>query len=135
MIELKAIKKSDHLFLYELLSERDLKENISHTIMPTFKQHVKFVMSKPYKKWYIIYFKNEKSGSIYLSKMNEIGIHFKKNIRSDKLYQDCIDTLISKNHGDRFLMNINPKNKILIRFAKNHHFKLIQYTYELALHK
>ena len=55
-IELKLIRKSDVDFLYEILSERTTNENISHKEMPTYKKHVKFVLSKPYKKWYIIYY-------------------------------------------------------------------------------
>ena len=41
--------------------------------MPTYAQHIKFIESKPYSKWYIINF-NQKIGSAYLSKQNEVGI-------------------------------------------------------------
>ena len=53
-ITLKIISKSDHQFLYDLLLERDPKANISHKKMPTFTEHLKFVKSKPYSKWYVI---------------------------------------------------------------------------------
>ena len=53
-INLKSVTKIDCPFLYELLSERNPNANISHKKLPTYKQHVKFVMSKPYFKWYII---------------------------------------------------------------------------------
>ena len=74
MLKLKSVFKSDHPFLYELLKERTPEVNISHKEMPTYKKHVKFVISKPYAAWNIIYYKNEKIGSIYLSKQNEIGM-------------------------------------------------------------
>ena len=130
-IELKLVRKSDIDFLYEILSERATNENISHKEMPTYKNHTKFVLSKPYKKWYIIYYKKQKFGSIYLTDLNEIGIHFKKNQISDSLIIKCIELLVSKNREKRFLININPRNKKLIKIIKKNKFKLIQYTYEL----
>ena len=132
-IELKTTRKSDIDFLYEILSERTTNENISHKEMPTYKKHVKFVLSKPYKKWYIIYYKKQKFGSIYLTNLNEIGIHFKKNQIPDSLIIKCIELFISKNREKRFLINISPKNKKLIKIIKKNKFKLIQYTYELQL--
>ena len=73
-IKLTAVTKNDALFLYDLLKERKPNVNISHEKMPTYVQHIKFIESKPYSKWYIIKFGNKKIGSVYLSKQNEIGI-------------------------------------------------------------
>ena len=78
-LKLKLVSKIDYEFLYELLKERDDKMNISHKKMPTFNQHVKFVNSKPYSKWYVIVLNNQKIGSIYITQINEIGIFLKKN--------------------------------------------------------
>jgi len=71
---LKSVDKIDHEFLYDLLKHRDPNVNISHKKMPSFKEHVKFVKSKPYSKWYIIKQNNEKVGSIYLSKQKKIKL-------------------------------------------------------------
>ena len=132
-IELKSVRKSDIDFLYKLLLERSHNENISHKIMPTYKKHSKFVMSKPYKKWYILYYKNQKLGSLYLTYLNEIGIHFKKITIPDFLITKSIELLIHKNTGKRFLINISPKNKKILKIVKNEKSKLIQYTYELQI--
>ncbi len=127
---IKHITKSDFRFLYELLSHRKTTENISHKKMPTYRLHEKFIKSKPYSKWYIINFNNQKIGSVYLSKINEIGIHLK-----DKKYQEQFGQIISaikkKNPRSRYLININPKNKALTKIIKKNNFKLIQHTYEL----
>ncbi len=48
VITLKTVTDTDHKFLYELLENRDSRANISHKKMPTYRQHVKFVKSKPY---------------------------------------------------------------------------------------
>ena len=45
--KLIPVSKSDIRFLYDLLKERNSSINISHRKMPTYKQHVKFVNSKP----------------------------------------------------------------------------------------
>lgn len=130
-IKLKSVSKLDFLFLYELLLERDPKINISHKKIPTYQQHKKFVNSKPYLKWYVIYFKDIKIGSVYLSQQNEIGIHVKKKWNDESTLKIVVKLLMQKNPKNRYLVNINPKNKKLIRFFKNQGFKLIQHTYEL----
>ena len=98
--------------------------------MPTYRLHEKFIKSKPYSKWYVIVFNNQKIGSVYLSKMNEIGIHLK-----DKKYENQFGQIISiikkKNPRSRYLININPKNKAFRKIIENNNFKLIQHTYEL----
>ena len=101
VVILKDVKKSDCSFLYELLLERKSYVNISHKKNPTYANHVKFVMSKPYSKWYIIYYRKQKIGSIYLTKQDEIGAHFKELPKQQKQY------------------------------PKNVGFKLIQHTYEM----
>ena len=130
-ITLKNVTKADFQFLYELLSERDSRANISHKKMPTYDEHLKFVTSKPYSKWYIIYYYNKKSGSIYLSKQNEIGIFLKKEIQGKGIGTKALELIMKKNGSKRYLANISPKNKKSIEFFKKHGFKLVQYTYEL----
>jgi len=130
-IKLTAVTKNDALFLYDLLKERKPNVNISHGKMPTYVQHIKFIESKPYSKWYIIKFGNKKIGSVYLSKQNEIGIFIIKNMHSQKLGTSVLNILTKKNHRKRYLANINPKNKKSIGFFKKNGFKLVQHTFEL----
>lgn len=130
-IILKPVKKGDYRFLFELLQERRKKENISHKKMPTFSQHQKFVSSKPYSKWYVIYYNQNKLGSIYLSKQDEIGIHIKKEISSEKIRLRALKILIEKNPRKRYLANVNPRYTNLTKFYKKHNFHLIQHTFEL----
>ena len=130
-IKLKLISKSDYRFLYNLLKERDSRANISHKKMPTYAEHVKFVMSRPYSKWYIIIHKNKKVGTIYLTKQNEIGIFIKNKMQDKLIGQKTLEILMEKNPRKRYLANVSPKNKKSIRFFTRNGFKLIQYTYEL----
>ena len=131
LVKLRIVKKTDCEFLYNLLNERDPRANISHKKMPSFAQHVKFVMSKPYFKWYIIETIENSVGSIYLTKDNEIGIFIKKNSHGKGFASIAINLLMKKHPRSRYLANVNPKNKKSVQFFKNQKFNLIQHTYEL----
>jgi len=131
-IKLKRVSKSDYRFLYNLLMERDSRQNISHKKMPTYDQHVSFASSKPYSKWYVILCGVNKVGSIYLTSQNEIGIFIKKSFQGKQLGNIALHKLIQKNPKKRYLANVNPQNKKSMRFFKDNGFKLIQYTFELS---
>jgi hypothetical protein len=133
MIKLKSVSKNDYRFLYNLLKERDSKTNISHKKMPTYNEHVDFVSSNPYTCWYIIEYNGKKSGSIYLSKTNEIGIFLKKSLQGKNIGRTSLELLIKKNLKSKYLANVSPKNKKSIKFFKKNNFKLIQYTFELTV--
>ena len=132
LIKLKTVSKSDYRFLYNLLIERDTRANISHKKIPSYNQHVSFVSAKPYSKWYVILYGDNKAGSIYLTSQNEIGIFIKKSFQNKQIGNIVLHKLIQKNPKKRYLANVNPQNKKSIRFFKNNGFKLIQHTFELS---
>jgi RimJ/RimL family protein N-acetyltransferase len=103
--------------------------------MPTYNEHIDFVQSKPYSKWYIIYFGRKKVGSVYISKQNEIGIFIKRKFLKKGIGTKVLKIILEKNPKKRFLANINPKNKKSIEFFKKNGFKLLQKTYELQVKK
>ena len=132
-ISLRIVRDSDSKFLFELLKDRDPRANISHKKMPSYNEHLKFIKSKPYTKWYIILKSKYRIGSIYLSKNDEIGIFLSKKYQGKNIGNDALVELIRKNPRERYLANVNPKNKKSSVFFKNNNFKLIQYTYEMVL--
>ena len=136
-LSIRSVRVSiDAKFLFDLLKERDSHANISHKKMPTFTSHVKFIESKPYKKWYIISIKEntdedkKKIGSIYISKNDEIGIFVLKKYQSKNIGKFALCELMKQNKQKRYLANVSPKNKKSIQFFKHNGFKLIQYTFE-----
>ena len=131
-MKLKPVSKSDYRFLYDLLMERNPRANISHKKMPTYNEHVSFVSAKPYSKWYVIMYRVNKVGSIYLTSQNEIGIFIKKSFQNKQIGNIALRKLIQKNPKKRYLANVNTQNKKSMRFFKNNGFKLIQYTFELS---
>jgi hypothetical protein len=134
-IKFKKVGNKDSDFLYDLLKHRQENSNISHKKMPTFLQHMKFVNSKPYVYWYIILKDNEEIGSVYITMINEIGLHLKQDVNNLKLEKKILNLLMLKHPKTRFLININPKNKKRINFLKKNGFNLIQYTFEFTKEK
>ena len=132
-ISLRIVRDSDSKFLFELLKDRDPRANISHKKMPSYNEHLKFIKSKPYTKWYIILKSKDRIGSIYLSKNDEIGIFLSKKYQGKNIGNDALVELIRKNPRERYLANVNPKNKKSSTFFKKNNFKLIQHTYEMVL--
>lgn len=132
-INLQLVTKNDFEFLYELLKERNSSINISHQKMPTYNKHINFVLSKPYSKWYIIYFERIKVGSIYLSKQNEIGVFIMKKFLKKGIGSEALEMIMKLNPRKQFLANINPKNKKSVMFFKKNGFNILQHTYELRL--
>ena len=130
-LKLKEVDEKDVQFLYNLLEERKPVTYISHKKMPTYEEHVNFVKSSPYSKWYIIEIDEERAGSIYLTKQNEIGIFLNEGLQEKGIGSNALNVLIGKNPDLRYLANINPENKKSIKFFKKLGFRLIQYTYEL----
>lgn len=130
----KKVAKNDIGFLYDLLKEREPKENISHKKMPTYSQHKKFVLSKPYRKWFVIVQDNQKIGAVYLTDINEIGLHLKKEYNKNTIKRQILKKIIETDGKNRYLVNISPQNEDAIKFFKSQDFRLIQYTYELKLY-
>ena len=132
-IKLKPVTKNDYKFLYKLLEERDQRVNISHKKMPTYSEHIRFVKSKPYSKWYVIKSKNNKVGTVYLSKQNEIGIFIVKKFQGQNIGKGALALLIKQTKQNRYLANVSPKNTHSAHFFLKNGFKLIQHTYLLEL--
>ena len=121
-------------FLYELLKERDATVNISHREIPTFEEHTRFVDSRPYREWFVIFEEwgnvdMGPIGAIYLSKENEIGIFIAKAYQGKGYGKKAVRLLMQINPGKRFLANIAPGNvRSLVMFEKMG-FELKQLTF------
>lgn len=117
--------------LYELLLEREPYESISHTGVPTYEEHKKFIMTHPHAQWYIVYNdRNEPIGSFYTSyRLNEVGIAIFKNYRRKGYATAIIQKIISTNGDLGIIANINPANIKSIELFKKLGFVHIQNTY------
>ena len=130
-VELKQVTKNDALFLYELLKNKDPNANISHKKMPSYDEHVEFVMSKPYTNWYIIEYDKKNIGSIYLSKQDEIGISINNDYEYDQIVKPALKLLMKLNQRKRYLANTSPKDVSAQEFLLKNGFTGLEYVYEM----
>ena len=130
-VKLKQVTKNDMLFLYELLKNKDPSTNISHKKMPSYDEHVEFVMSKPYTNWYIIECDKKNVGSIYLSKRDEIGISINNGFEYDQIVKTALKLLMKLNPRKRYLANVSPKDVRLQEFLLKNGFSGLEYVYEM----
>jgi RimJ/RimL family protein N-acetyltransferase len=131
LVSVYRLPKLAPQILYELLQERQPYVNISHRVMPSWKQHNKFIASHPYSAWYLIKSGPEFVGSVYLSAANEIGVFILARWRGLG-FGPCAIRLLMRRHGHRrYLANINPRNRKSIYLFKRLGFRMIQQTFEL----
>ena len=127
------VNRFDCEVLYELLKERTPEQSISHTEMPTMRQHKMFVASQPYFAWYLIEGLDcEILGAIYLTHQREIGIGIFKEFKSKGYGTEAVKKLMEL-HPGKFYANINPDNfASRMFFQEQFGAKLIQHTYVLS---
>ena len=130
-IKLNQVTKNDTLFLYDLLKNKDTNANISHKKMPSYDEHVKFVMSKPYTNWYIIEYDKKNVGAIYLSKQDEIGISVNNDYEYDHIVKPALKLLMKLNQRKRYLANTSPKDVRSQEFLLKNGFTGLEYVYEM----
>ena len=78
-----------------------------------------------------MYYNKKKCGTIYITELNEIAFHLKKEYHKAELQKIIINLVMEQNPASRYLANISPKNKDKINFFKKNGFKIVQFTYEL----
>ena len=130
-IKLNQVTKNDTFFLYDLLKNKDPNANISHKKMPSYDEHVKFVMSKPYTNWYIIEYDKKNVGAIYLSKQDEIGISISNDYEYDQIVKPALKLLMKLNQRKRYLANTSPKDVRSQEFLLKNGFTGLEYVYEM----
>lgn len=131
MIDLVEVSRKEHIeTLYELLKERTPEQSISHKGMPSYKQHAQFVIKRPYKVWYLIQAREtgEFVGSIYLSKLNEIGVFVFRAHRGHRYGTHAVQALMRRWNGP-WLWNVAPNNWPSQALALELGGKLLQRTY------
>jgi RimJ/RimL family protein N-acetyltransferase len=116
------------VFLYDLLADRDPAANISHRDMPTFDDHRKFVESRPYKAWYLVWTDAEPVGATYLTHANEIGIFILKAHRGNGYGKQAAHILMQMHPAKRFLANIAPGNPRSLAMFGALGFEFLQHT-------
>lgn len=119
--------------LWTLLEASLPSENISHRVMPSHEDHIKFVISRPYQCWYMIINGPLIIGAIYLTYLNEFGIRLFSDFHNQGYEKEAIRRLAIMHPHKRYLMNINPANSRLKDVVDDLGGRLIQHTFEIIL--
>lgn len=131
-ISLEPVKPTNvgHLgLLYNLLEEREPHQSISHKAMPSMQEHTKFVLSYPYRGWYLIYDfeKDWYVGAVYITRNSEIGIGILKQYQRQGYGKGAVELIMAK-YPPPYYANINPDNDPSIRMFSEMGFSLKQIT-------
>ena len=129
------ISLENYKFLFQLLKKR--KFNISHKLMPSWEEHIEFVKSSPYFKWYIISENYNKIGSFYINHDNSIGLNL---IEEKKLLLENIITKIENTfepqkgiksiRSEHFFYNVNPNDKVFIKALEDKGYKISKISFK-----
>jgi RimJ/RimL family protein N-acetyltransferase len=126
--------------LYKLLAERPVENRISHENMPTREEHMVFVLSRPFRYWYLIEVNGTPVGALEVTDLNEIGVaifkeHQRKGYATEalKLFLLRHDPLpaIPAKRNRHWLANIATRNEASKEFFRKSGFKPLQETYVL----
>ncbi len=124
--------------LWTLLEERAPWQSISHKKMPTWEEHVAFILSRPYQHWYLCEaiidqydeaaYVTDYVGAVYLTKQREIGVSILRAYRGRGFGVSAVKTLMAKHPGS-FLANVNPANEVSAALFQAIGFRHVQNTY------
>ena len=123
-------------YLFIILRKR--KYNISNDKLTKYNDHKNFVANHPYRFWYFIQKCNNYIGVIYITYENVIGIHTLESYKNT--YINSLRAILNMHkplkpiksiRSEFFIINVNPKNKILIEAIKTLGLQHIQNSYIL----
>lgn len=108
-----------------------------------YTEHTKFVISHPYREWYLIKVTGLYVGSFYISQENTVGLNIKEDCTHDVVKK--VATFVRENYeplppilsvrGKDFAINVPPTNTVLAAILESLDARLIQKTYSLPQNK
>lgn len=120
--------------LWDLLVERPREANISHKSLPSWQEHLEFVLSEPYTAWYIVLGDGPVEpalGAIYLTKQDEIGLSVFRLAQKGGVGQCAVALLKILHPRERYFANVAPANLASQQFWLKQGFKPLQMVYSL----
>ena len=126
--------------LFKILKERKLCSNISHSNIPSFEDHIKFVKSMPYRYWFLVLKEKEYLGAFYITKNNEISIKLIND--SDAIFKEILHIIfknfkplsaIPSKRNSKFIINLSPNDKFYNKLLNRIGAEKIQETYRFNI--
>lgn len=131
--------------LWALLKDRPLRSRVSHKRMPTWDEHVEFVLNHPYKDWCLISIdagNNEDLliGSVFISQParpsvigDELSVDINVLWRGGGRARQALELMMQKHPRRRYLANVGTENYASMALFQSLGFKLCQFTFELEV--
>ena len=122
--------------LYDLLLKRTFK--ISHYFMPSFDEHVKFILENPYRSWFLLKDKDMYLGSFYIHNDNSIGINL--ITYEEEIVTWCLEFInkefeplspIKSVIPPFFYLNVSPETTQMISLLKREGHEQIQLSFRV----
>lgn len=119
--------------LYDLLLERPPEANISHSKMPSYEDHVAFIVSRPYLVWCLIQDSTTFYwvGAVAITKADEIAVAIFKSHQREAYATSAIQTL-RRDYPRPLLANVAPNNAPSHALFLKLGGEVIQHTYRLG---
>ena len=114
------------------------QHNISHSKLPSYENHKKFVLSHPYKVWYLVFKKSKVVGNFYIKYDNSIGLNLL--IQNIELVEFIINYIRNEYKPEKaipslippyFYFNISKNNVELDIIFKKLNINSFQVSYKL----
>lgn len=135
-LSFKSVTNKDIKVLYEILKKRTY--SISHNSLPTFENHKMFVLSNPYRYWYIIFDNEIPEGTFYIQHNNSVGINIlRPSLKKITRIHNFINNEFQPNLGipsiipNYFYINVAEKNITLAKILEKLGYVSIQKSYKL----
>ena len=128
--------------LYALLEQRvqSPEMNISHAAMPSWRAHLRFIRSRPYQVWFIVKAEDLPAGTIYGTRLNEIGMHLFPDHQHQGIGREALAMFLRRARplpavpamrSGKWMANVNPANIRSAKFFSEAGFRLKQLTFQL----
>jgi RimJ/RimL family protein N-acetyltransferase len=115
--------------LYCQLKGRPPEANISHHKMPSLREHIHFVDSRPYNTWHLVYDGEELIGQVYVTRQFELGIFVEEKHRRKGYGKAIVGWVLKSKLAPGILANVAPGNAASQKFFESLGFKVCQWTY------
>ena len=133
-ISVDILNKEHVMLLFEHLKKKSFP--ISHKNLPSFDEHKEFVLSSPYRFWFLVKKNEQCLGNCFISYQNCIGLNIITNKKDDyamileKIFKEFSPLPAIKSiRTESFHVNSNPHNRSLKEALESVKMYLLEETY------
>ena len=133
-ISIDILNNEHIILLFEHLKKKSFP--ISHKNLPSFDEHKEFVLTSPYRFWFLVKNNGQDLGNCFISYQNCIGLNVITNKKDDyamileKIFKEFSPLPAIKSiRTESFHVNSNPQNRSLKEALESVKMYLLEETY------